>query len=884
MNPPNDTLFSSDLWEPALEKYAAATHVTVKLFNTNLRVVFGAINPTPLFQLFDCGGYDPGLFVECACQCLAQTRERPAVTVSKVHGLAVFGTSLVLDGKIVGAAVAGYVLVDFSQLSEIQRVAKDAHLDFGRLWRVAREQIPVSKQRLTTNGELLQVLGDALLRENSRTRQYGEVARQLQETAKDKDNAHRELQKTAAALREGEERLETELAATRQLQSASALLIEGGDSQAIYSKIVDAAVAIMGSDMATMQTVDENQDVLRLLASRGFGPEFDAIFQLLNADAKTTCVTAWMTGQRVVVPDVETWDAVAGTTTLQNLREAGVRAALSTPLYSRGGHVMGVITTHWRTPHMPTESSLRLLDILARQAADVLEQKKAETAIHASEQRYRTLFELGPIAVYSCDASGVIRDFNRRAVELWGREPRPGDTDERWCGSFKLHRPDGAFLPHEQCPMAGVLVGKIPEARDEEVQIEQPDGSRVTVIVNIRPLKDERGEILGAINCFVDITERKLVEEVRGRLAAIVEFSDDAMISKTLDGIITSWNKGAERLFGYTAKEAIGQKITLIVPPDRLSEESMILERLGRGERIEHFETLRMRKDGRMLDISLTISPVKDTAGRVVGASKVARDITERKRAEQALREAHDHLESLVALRTAAVRKLSSEMIRTQDEERRRISRELHDSVGQQLAHAKMSLEGLKRPGATEKETRALGHVADTLDQCLTETRTISYLLHPPLLDEVGFASAANWYVEGYSERSGIQVNFDSPPDLGRLSGAVELVLFRVLQESLTNVHRHAHGSSVDVRVQAGASEIELEVRDHGQGMPAELLERFKNNGGGGVGLNSMRERISELGGRFEIQSDSTGTRIRVAIPLSAALPQSAKAMRTSAD
>lgn len=116
-----------------------------------------------------------------------------------------------------------------------------------------------------------------------------------------------------------------------------------------------------------------------------------------------------------------------------------------------------------------------------------------------------------------------------------------------------------------------------------------------------------------------------------------------------------------------------------------------------------------------------------------------------------------------MALRTAAVRKLSSQMIRSQDEERRRISRELHDSVGQQLAHAKMSLEGLKRPGVTEEEAKALGHVADTLDQCLTETRTISHLLHPPLLDEVGFSSAASWYVEGFSQRSGIQVNFDVP-------------------------------------------------------------------------------------------------------------------------
>ena len=141
-------------------------------------------------------------------------------------------------------------------------------------------------------------------------------------------------------------------------------------------------------------------------------------------------------------------------------------------------------------------------------------------AVRESKGRYRTLFELAPVAVYSCDASGVIRDYNHRAVELWGRKPEPGDTDERFCGSFKMYRPDGSYMPHEQCPMGDVLSGKVPGVHDGEVLIERPDGSRVIVIVNIAPLTDDQGTVTGAINCFYDVTERKKLERERETLLA----------------------------------------------------------------------------------------------------------------------------------------------------------------------------------------------------------------------------------------------------------------------------------------------------------------------------------------------------------------------------
>jgi PAS domain S-box-containing protein len=176
MNPSNDTVFRSDRWQPALEKFAGSAHMTIKLFDASACEVVGPIHPTPLFQLFDEKGYDPGLFAECARRCLAQAEERPAVLVSQLHGLTVIGAALTLEGEIVGAAVGGYVFADFSQVSEIQRLARQGGVAFPLLWDVARIQKPVSQSRLIVQGELLQVFGDTLLSEHHRTRQYEQAA------------------------------------------------------------------------------------------------------------------------------------------------------------------------------------------------------------------------------------------------------------------------------------------------------------------------------------------------------------------------------------------------------------------------------------------------------------------------------------------------------------------------------------------------------------------------------------------------------------------------------------------------------------------------------------------------------------------------------------
>jgi PAS domain S-box-containing protein len=252
---------------------------------------------------------------------------------------------------------------------------------------------------------------------------------------------------------------------------------------------------------------------------------------------------------------------------------------------------------------------------------------------------HAALVELFPMAAYAVRApDGVIVWFNSRAAQLWGRAPAAGDKGERFCGAHRLYRANGTPMAHGDTPVAQVLKTGIP-VHHGEVVIERPDGSRVTVSVDVDPIRDKNGAVVGVVNFFADIRERKQAERATALLAAIVDCSDDAIVSKDLDGIVTSWNKGAERLFGFTAQEVIGRNIKLIIPPVKWDEEAAILEKLRRGERVDHFETVRLHKDRTPLDVSLTISPVKASDGTIIGASKVARDIGERKRSERVLAE-----------------------------------------------------------------------------------------------------------------------------------------------------------------------------------------------------------------------------------------------------
>ena len=245
------------------------------------------------------------------------------------------------------------------------------------------------------------------------------------------------------------------------------------------------------------------------------------------------------------------------------------------------------------------------------------------------------LMQAMPVAVYTTDRQGHITFFNEAAAELWGHRPVIGE--DQWCGSWKLRHLDGRTMAHDECPMA-VALQEGRDVRWGQAIAERPNGELVPFKAHPVLLRDEAGRVIGAINTLLDLRSQSQADEARIRLAAIIESTADAIISKDMNSVITSWNDAAERLFGYTPAEAIGRSVTMLIPEDRLDEETLIISRIRAGERVPSYETIRQRKDGSLIPVSLTVSPIRDGIGRIIGASKIARDISSHKESERRIR------------------------------------------------------------------------------------------------------------------------------------------------------------------------------------------------------------------------------------------------------
>lgn len=344
-----------------------------------------------------------------------------------------------------------------------------------------------------------------------------------------------------------------------------------------------------------------------------------------------------------------------------------------------------------------------------------------------------------------------------------------------------------------------------------------------------------------------DITEKRMAEEARLRHAAIVESSDDAIISLDLNGIIQSWNAGAQRIFGQTEAEAIGQPVTLLIPTELWQGELEILDRLRTGERIEHYETIRVTKGGKKIRVSLAVSVIRDASGRVTGFSKIARDITERILTEDTLAD------------------VSRKLVDIQEEERRRIARELHDDISQRLAMLSVEIEQLKLnpPNSADELKDQLTGIREAVHGVSKGVQSISHQLHPPLLEYLGLVAAMKNFCQDFAARQKVEIDFTSADIPQSVSHEISLCLFRILQEALHNGMKHSGVRKFRVSLNRSENQICLTVSDNGSGFEVESAMKKA-----GLGLISMRERVRLVHGTIAIESKPmAGTTIDVRVP-----------------
>jgi PAS domain S-box-containing protein len=452
-------------------------------------------------------------------------------------------------------------------------------------------------------------------------------------------------------------------------------------------------------------------------------------------------------------------------------------------------------------------------------------------------------------AIVSKTLEGAITSWNPAAERMFG-----------YTATEAVGRHISLIIPAEQFAEEGAVLARVRQGEKiASYATVTKDGREVEVSVSISPIRDATGRIIGTSMVARDISEQRRVESMRAQLAAIVESSDDAIVSKTLEGIITSWNPAAERMFGYSAAEAVGRHITLIIPPERHPEEDDVLARIRRGEKIDHFETVRRMKNGRDLDISLTVSPIRDGSGRIVGASKVARDISGWRRAE--------------AERTERLREAESAN-RAKDEFLAMFGHELRNPLAAiasaaQVLNQVRTLEDIARPGLViERQVAHLRRlVDDLLDAARMRTGKITLDRQPVTLADAVTRALA---VLRSAEPSHHVIGFEVSEDVAVSADAVRLE--QIILNLLTNAVKYTPaGRRIRVSVRAEGDDAVLRVRDQGVGMSAETLgqifEMFvqggqiagRAQGGLGIGLSLARMLVELHGGTLAAASDGPG-------------------------
>jgi len=466
---------------------------------------------------------------------------------------------------------------------------------------------------------------------------------------------------------------------------------------------------------------------------------------------------------------------------------------------------------------------------MVNEAKQAKQKRRHVSALSDHAERLRAILETAVEGIITIDDRGLIESANPAAEEIFGYA-----ADEMIGQNVKLlmpepyrHEHDGYIKNYHKTGQKKIIgIGR-------EVIGRRKNGLTFPMDLSVSEVKlADRRIFTGFVR---DITDRKSAEKSLGHFAAIVESSDDAIVGTTLTGYVTSWNLGAERVFGYSRAEMIGEAILAIIPEERQDEEPRILAKIRKGESVNHYETVRRHKDGHLIYISVTVSPIRDANGQIIGASKVARDISERK-------------------------KLEKEIIEISNREQQRIGQDLHDGLCQELAGIQLMCEVMeqKLSAKSRQEAAQVAEIAEHIREAISHTRKLARGLSPVELEANGFMSALHELAANAQKLFKIECRLEAAAPVVIRDNVAATHLYRIVQESINNAVKHGKARRIHISLKQGSDKVALMISDDGLGFAVETQK------GGGMGLHIMKYRASVLGAALDVRSggDGAGTTV----------------------